>query len=106
MLSDSDWNSHSMDSHSSNFNDQAEAILMNANFEIDAPRGGEEDNQLGSTSESHKGCQRNYGHGQGASIYSCSCYDYKKMARYKYLNTSPPDPDQACHSCADCTGLF
>ncbi|KIK31834.1 hypothetical protein CY34DRAFT_19521 [Suillus luteus UH-Slu-Lm8-n1] len=66
MSPESDWDSSSMDSRPSGFNDGAEAILMNANFEIDAPGGGEEDNQSGSSPESHKGCQRHDGHGQGA----------------------------------------
>ncbi|KAG1754683.1 hypothetical protein EDD22DRAFT_844773 [Suillus occidentalis] len=97
MTLDSDWDSRSMDSRPSDFNDGAEVLLTNADFEIEAPRTGEEANQSrSSTPESHKNFCNNYqGHGQGATVYSCGCYRYKDMARYKCPEPLPSDLEQA-----------
>ncbi|KAG1862612.1 hypothetical protein F4604DRAFT_1683762 [Suillus subluteus] len=99
MSLDSDWDSHSMDSRPSDFNNGAEVILMNADFEIEAPRRDEEDNRSRcSTLESHrKYCHEYHGHGQGAPVYSCGCYIYSQIPRYKYPKPepSPSDLEQA-----------
>ncbi|KAG1896063.1 uncharacterized protein F5891DRAFT_983766 [Suillus fuscotomentosus] len=96
MSLDSDWDSRSMDSHPSDFNDGAEAILMNTSIEIEIPTG--DDQSRGSTPESHKDCHEYYVYGQGAPVYSCGCYRYREMERYKVLKLSPPDLEQALES--------
>ncbi|KAG1855141.1 hypothetical protein C8R48DRAFT_675440 [Suillus tomentosus] len=96
MTSDSDWDSRSVDSRPSDFNDGAEAILMNTSFKMETPNG--DDQSRGSTPESHKDCHEYPGHGQGAPVYSCSCYKYREMERYKFLKYSPPDPEHALES--------
>ncbi|KAG2035447.1 hypothetical protein BDR03DRAFT_1012621 [Suillus americanus] len=99
MTSDSDWDSRSMDSRPSNFNDGAEAILMNTDFNIEAPRGGKGDDQSRcSTPESHKDCQEHNGHGQGGPVYSCGCYNYGALERNKYLKLLLPELEQALES--------
>ncbi|KAG2135841.1 hypothetical protein DEU56DRAFT_913226 [Suillus clintonianus] len=98
MSSDSDWDSHSMDSRPSDFNDGAEAILMNTSFKIEALEGGEGDNlSRCSTPESHKDCHGYNSNGQGAPVYSCGCYKYSEMERYKNP-PSHPDLEQALES--------
>ncbi|KAG1759738.1 hypothetical protein EDD22DRAFT_849043 [Suillus occidentalis] len=94
MSLDSDWDSRSIDSRRSDFNDGAEAILMNADFKIEAPRGEEDNRSRCSTPESHRNsCHGYHGYGQGALVYSCGCYKYKEMARYKYPEPEPePEP--------------
>jgi hypothetical protein len=107
MSLDSDWDSRSVDSCPSDFNDGAEDILLDANFKV--PSRGEEDNQsLCSTPESHKNCHEYNAHGQGASVYSCGCYKYREMTRYKYPEPSPSPSDlqQVCQRCADLTRSF
>jgi len=100
MTSDSDWDSHSVDSCPSSLNDGAEAILMNTSLKIEAPRGGEEHDQSRcSTPESHKGCEGCPRHGQGTSVYSCGCYNYREMERLKLLKFLPPDREQVCLMC-------
>jgi hypothetical protein len=103
MSLDSDSDSRSMDSRPSDFNDGAEVILTNADFKIEAPRTGEEANQSrSSTPESHKNFCDNYqGHGQGAPVYSCGCYRYKDMARYKCPEPSPSDLEQVHQRCTE-----
>ncbi|KAG1863505.1 hypothetical protein C8R48DRAFT_773560 [Suillus tomentosus] len=96
MSLDSDWDSRSMDSRPSDFNDGAEAILMNASIEIEIPTG--DDQSRGSTPESHKDCHEYRAYGQGAPVYSCGCYRYREMERYKVLKLSPPDLEQALES--------
>ncbi|KAG1902234.1 uncharacterized protein F5891DRAFT_978936 [Suillus fuscotomentosus] len=99
MTFNSDSDSCSMDSHSSDFNDGAEVILMDADFKIEAPGGGEGDSQSrSSTPESHKDCggPEYCAYGQGCHAYSCGCYNYREMERYKYLKLSPPDLVEQC----------
>ncbi|KAG1883548.1 uncharacterized protein F5891DRAFT_990650 [Suillus fuscotomentosus] len=93
MTSDSDWDSRSMDSRPSDFNDGAEDILMNNSFKIEAQRGNEGDDQSRcSTPESHKDSCNGFGvGGQGAPVYSCGCYNYEETRRYKYPSPSHPD---------------
>ncbi|KAG1848142.1 hypothetical protein C8R48DRAFT_677346 [Suillus tomentosus] len=86
----SDYSSHSTnDSRPSDFNDGAEAILMNTDF-------GFEDCSRRSTPESHFGCH-GYGHGQGGPVYSCGCYkhDCNGFGRFQ-SEPSSPDTEQAC----------
>lgn len=84
MSSDSDTISN--DSRSSDYNDGLEAILANAElFENRSNR---------STPESHWGCTRYYGHGQGAPVYSCGCYKHNVVGRLE-PEASPPDNEQA-----------
>lgn len=87
-----------MDSRPSDFNDGAEDILMNNSFKIEAQRGNEGDDQSRcSTPESHKDTCDGFGvGGQGAPIYSCGCYNYREMRRYKYPSPSHPDLEQVC----------
>ncbi|KAG2749136.1 hypothetical protein P692DRAFT_20874197 [Suillus brevipes Sb2] len=93
MASDSDSDSRSVDSRPSIFNDGAEAILADTIFKVEAPSGREGDNQSrSSTPESHKDCKGN-AHGQGAPVYSCGCYKYKRMDSYQYFN-QPQSPYQ------------
>jgi hypothetical protein len=100
-----DFDSRSMDSRPSDFNDGAEDILMNADFKIEAPRRGEEDNRSRcSTPESHRNsCLGGQGHGQGAPVYSCGCYKHRVMARYKYPEPQPEpsDLEQVRQRCTD-----
>ncbi|KAG1787337.1 uncharacterized protein HD556DRAFT_1312799 [Suillus plorans] len=76
-------------SRPSDFNDGAEAILMNTDF-------GFEDHSGRSTPESHIGCP-GYGHGQGGPVYSCGCYKHNLngFARFQ-SEPSSLDTQQAC----------
>ncbi|KAG2091710.1 hypothetical protein BD769DRAFT_1395571 [Suillus cothurnatus] len=91
----SDFNSRSMDSRPSDFNDGAEEILMNTSFEIEAPGQNEGDDRSGCTTpESHKDSCHGYGaFGQGAPII-----------RDKYPEPSPPDLEQTSDSSNDNPG--
>ncbi|KAG1736180.1 hypothetical protein EDD22DRAFT_852292 [Suillus occidentalis] len=94
MASDSDSGPRSVSSHPSDFNDGAEAILVDTIFKVEAPSGREGDNQSrSSTPESHKDCKYYNAHGQAAPVYSCGCYKYKKMDRFEYFN-QPQSPYQ------------
>ncbi|KAG1904884.1 uncharacterized protein F5891DRAFT_1184306 [Suillus fuscotomentosus] len=81
----SDCDTHTNDSHPSDFNDGADAILAYANFKFEGSRR--------STPESHFGCPGS-AHGQGAPVYSCGCYKYNILERFK-PSPSPPDNEQA-----------
>jgi hypothetical protein len=99
MAFDSDWDSRSVDSRPSDFNDGAEAILMNTDLMIEAHRGREGDDRC-TTPEGHIDYDYQYAaHGQGAPAYSCGCYNYSMMERYKSPKTSPPGLEQVCLSC-------
>ncbi|KAG1907713.1 uncharacterized protein F5891DRAFT_974374 [Suillus fuscotomentosus] len=81
----SDCDTHTNDSRPSDFNDGADAILAYANFKFEGSRR--------STPESHFGCPGS-AHGQGAPVYSCGCYKYNILERFK-PSPSPPDNEQA-----------
>lgn len=71
VLSEKKATNMSFDSRPSDFNDAAEALLMNF--------------QAGSTTPSSHGenCNRGGGTGQGLPTYSCGCYNYNKLPRYQ-----------------------
>ncbi|KAG1884689.1 hypothetical protein F4604DRAFT_1919159 [Suillus subluteus] len=87
MLSDSDTlSTSSNDSRSSDFNDGSEVILAYAeSFENRSNR---------STPESHQGCTRYHGHGQGAPVHSCGCYKHN-VTGWVEPKPSPADNEQA-----------
>jgi hypothetical protein len=80
-----------IDSRPSDFTNGAEAILVNG-----------VGNGLSrcSTPESHRDCHEHGAYGQGAPIYSCGCYNYSELERYKDPKPSPLDLEQVCHRCA------
>ncbi|KAG1770765.1 hypothetical protein EDD22DRAFT_843113 [Suillus occidentalis] len=97
MSPNTDWDSRSMDYRLFDFTEEDEDILINADFK--APGGGEGGSQSrSSTPESHKNCHGYNAHGQSAPTYSCGCYKYKELERYKCLELSPPDLEQVVES--------
>ncbi|KAG1898640.1 uncharacterized protein F5891DRAFT_981787 [Suillus fuscotomentosus] len=83
----SDCDTLSNDSRPSDFNDGLEAILANADlFENHSNR---------STPESHQGCTRHPGHGQGAPVYSCGCYKHDTLSGGFEPDDWPPNNEQA-----------
>ncbi|KAG1893610.1 uncharacterized protein F5891DRAFT_1196138 [Suillus fuscotomentosus] len=79
----SDYNAHN-NSHPSDFNDEAELILTDANFRL-------EDCLGRSTPESHIGCH-GCGHGKSVPAYSCRCYQ-QNFGQFKSKPSSPDDEE-------------